>query len=251
MTPADASDRLRLMFDWADEGRRRLALWVIAALVLHAAAYALLRINYPRPEPARISDATLYVLPPDSPAAARLAPFLAAADPALFAAERSDRIGQPAPPIPAYQPSYATDRPELLPLPDAQPRVLPPLLRDFGPVPVSEPATPHPTAPAPAADTQILFSSSLSGRAPAERPKAKFTARPGDQLAPTRFLLAVAPDGRVLHVLRDGATRNVALDDAASRLLMRIWFHRGDDSQVAWGTATFYWGLDVKREEPR
>jgi hypothetical protein len=251
MTPPDASDRLRLMFDWAHDDGRRLALWIVAALALHAAAYALLRITYPRPEPARISDATLYLLLPGSPEAARLAPFLASADPSLFAAERSDRIGLPAPPIPAYQPSYATDRPELAPLPDPQPRVLPPLLRDFGPVPVNDPAAPRPAPVPPAGQTQILFSPSLSGRAPADRPSAKFTARPGDQLAPTRFLLAVAPDGRVLHVLRDGATRNEALDDAASRLLMRLWFHRGGDSQIAWGTATFYWGLDVKREEPR
>jgi hypothetical protein len=251
MTPADASERLQLLFDWAHDDGRRLALWIIAALALHAGAYALLRITYPRPEPARISDATLYVLPPGSPAAARLAPFLAAADPSLLAAERSDRLGQPAPPIPAYQPSYATDRPVLLPLPDTQPRVLPPLLRDFGPVPVNDPAAPRPAPPAPAAATEIIFSPSLASRAPADRPKAKFTARPADQLAPTRFLLAVAPDGRVLHVLRDGATRNAALDDAASRLLMRLWFHRGGDSQIAWGTATFYWGLDVNREEPR
>jgi hypothetical protein len=32
---------------------------------------------------------------------------------------------------------------------------------------------------------------------------------------------------------------------------MQLWFQRGPNDDIAWGTATFYWGLDVKREEPR
>jgi hypothetical protein len=112
--------------------------------------------------------------------------------------------------------------------------------------------------PSPAKDTQLVFSGPLRARAPGKWPDARFTARPGDQLAPMRFLLAVAPDGRVLHVLKDIdvsgrmlGTDNKALDDEASQYLMKLWFQRAPDSQVQWGTATFHWGLDVKREEPR
>ncbi|MDD5199995.1 MAG: hypothetical protein PHC88_09345 [Terrimicrobiaceae bacterium] len=253
MTSVDPGDRLRLLFDWAHDGGRRLALWILVAIVLHAGAYLLFRIEYPRPEPARISDAPLYVLLPGSPEAMRLAPFLASADPALLSPERADRLILPTPAIPAYKPSFAATTPELAPLPDPQPRVLPPLLRDFGPVPIADTPAPHTAPPFPASETQIVFSDSLRSRAPREWPKAKFTTRPGDQLAPARFLLAVAPDGRVLHVLKSHDTPGAdtpALDDASSRLLMRLRFQRGGDSQVAWGAATFYWGLDVKREEP-
>ncbi len=251
MNPHSPSEELRLLYDWAHDHGRRLALWLIAAAALHAGVFLLFRISYPRPEPARISDAALYILLPGTAEARRLAPFLASADPALFAAGRSDHLDFPAPSIPAYQPSYAVAKPELIPLPDPQPRILPPLLRDLGPVPIADAPSPRIALPPPATRTQIIFSAALRSRAPREWPKAKFLARPGDQLAPTRFLLAVAPDGRVLHVLRDGNGKNAALDDAASQLLMQLWFQRGGDSRIAWGTATFHWGLDVKREEPR
>ena len=254
----ETGDRLRLMFDWASaqKGGRRLALWLVAAVLLHCAAYLLFRVSYPPLSPSRISDATLYVLLPGSPEARRLAPFLAAEDPALFAPEKIHDREMPAPPIPAYQPSYAVATPQLEPLPDSQPRVLPPLIRDFGPVPVAETPVAASSQPMPAKDTQVVFSAPLQSRAPQQWPQANFGARPGDELAPTQFLIAVAPDGRVLHVLKDpdsaGTTLgddNKALDDAASQFLMRLSFQRGPDSQVAWGTATFHWGLDVKREE--
>lgn len=256
----ETGDRLRLMFDWASaqQGGRRLALWLVAAVLLHGAAYLLFRVTYPAPSATRISDATLYVLLPDSAQARSLAPFLAAEDPALFAPEKTHGRELPAPPVPAYQPSYAAATPQLEPLPDIQPRVLPPLMRDFGPVSVKEAPFVPKAQPAPAKDTQVVFSAPLQARAPTRWPKSRFTARPGDQLAPARFLIAVAPDGRVLHVFKDpGSTgitagdENKALDDTASQFLMNLWFKRGADSQVAWGTATFHWGLDVKREELR
>jgi hypothetical protein len=255
----EAGDRARLLFDWAaaQHGSRRLALWLLAAVLLHGGAYLLFRVTYPPLSPTRISDATLYVLLPNSPQAQRLEPFLAAADPALFAPERMHGREMPVPPIPAYQPSFAAATPLLEPLPDSQPRVLPPLIRDFGPVPVAEAPAARPVQPAPATATQVVFSAPLQARAPSRQPKIRFVARPGDQLAPARFLIAVAPDGRVLHVLKDPDSsgiapgdENKALDDAASQFLMNLWFQRGPDSQVAWGTATFHWGLDVKREEP-
>jgi hypothetical protein len=248
----ETGDRLRLLFDWASaqDARRRLAIWVFAAVVLHAAAYLLVRVTYPPAAAVRISDATLYVLLPGSPEARRLAPFLAAEDPALFAPEKAHGREMPAPAPPAYQPSYMSAKPQIAPLPDVQPRVLPPPIRDFGPVTVTEaPAAAIASPPAPAKNTQLVFSGQLQARAPQKWPKARFTARPGDQLAPAQFLIAVAPDGRVLHVFKDG--KNDVLDDAASQFLMNLWFQRGPDSRVAWGTATFDWGLDVKREEPR
>jgi hypothetical protein len=256
----ETGDRLRLLFDWASaqQGGRRLALWIIVAVLLHGAAYVLCRVTYPSPSPTRISDATLYVLLPNSAEARSLAPFLAAADPALFAPEASHGAKLVTPPIPAYEPSYAVAKPQLEPLPDVQPRVLPPLLRDLGPVAVADAPVTAAPQPVPADDTQVLFSESLQGRLPKQRPKVRFVARPGDQLAPMRFLIAVAPDGRVLHVVRDsdpsGITPgddNKAMDEAAARFLNDLWFQRGPDSNVTWGTATFYWGLDVKREELR
>lgn len=248
--PAAPAERLALLFEWAQHDRRRcLGLWLLVALLLHAGAYALFRIEYPRPSPARINEGGFYVLLPGSPEAARLSPFLASADPGLFAPERATRAGIPPPTAPAYEPSYAARKPELSPLPEPVVRILPPLPQDFGPVPVPEAAVPARVLPPPATATQITASAALLDRLPQPRPPMAFTARPGDQLPPTAFLVAVAPDGRVLHVMRNGASVNPALDDAASRYVMALRFARGPDSAITWGTVTFHWGTDVQRRE--
>jgi hypothetical protein len=253
--------RLRPLFDWAaaQDNPRRLALWIAVALALHAGAYALFRIRYPAPAPPRIAEAAIYVLQPGSPEAKRLAPFLAGADPALFAPERANSGALPAPTAPPYQPSYATAALQLTPLPEKQDHTLPPLLRDFGPVPVREESRPAPTPlPTPARGTQLLFSPGLQARAPATLPPFQFQARPGDWLAPMRFLLAVAPDGRVLHTILDdaapnklAATENQALEDTAARYLTGLVFRAQPGTAATWGTATFHWGLDVERKELR
>jgi hypothetical protein len=246
----DASQRLHEFSDWAAAQKppRRLALWIVVALLLHAGTFLLFRIAWPPAAPVGISDASLYVLLPGSAEARRLAPFLEAADPALFAPERAHSEPLAKPEMPAYRPSFAAAAPALVPLPDDGARVLPPLVRDFRPVPMPEEARPSIATPPPAGRTQVAFSASLASRAPKDWPEMKFTARPGDPLAPTRFLIAVAPDGRVLHVMKDGPSD--VLDDAASQYLARLWFARGPDSRIAWGTATFHWGLDVNRKEP-
>jgi hypothetical protein len=252
--------RLPPLFDWAaaQDNPRRLALWIVVALALHAGAYALFRINYPPPAPPRISEATLYVLPPSSPEAKRLAPFLAEADPALFAPERARGAGLPSPTAPPFQPSYATATLQLAPLPERQTHVSPPLPQDFGPVPVRENAAPAAALPPPARETQILFSPALQARAPKASTAAPFTARPGDQLAPMRFLLAISPEGRVLHVIPDTiatskltGSENQTLEDSAARRLMSLEFQPRAGGGVTWGTATYYWGLDVERKELR
>jgi hypothetical protein len=251
---------LRPLFDWAaaQDNPRRLALWIAVALGLHAGAYALFRINYPAPTPPRISEATLYVLPPGSPEARRLEPFLAGADPALFAPERARGTGLPSPTAPPYQPSYTTATLQLTPLPEHRSHVLPPLPQDFGPVPVREDAAPSAALPAPARETQILFSPALEARAPKSPVMPHFSARPGDQLAPMRFLIAVSPEGRVLHVLSDNAapnklagSENQALEDSASHHLMSLEFQPKAGGGLTWGTATFHWGLDIQRKELR
>lgn len=247
MTPPGSSDRLALLFEWAHHDGRRLGLWLLVAALLHVGAYLLFRIDYPRPSPARIDEATLHVLLPGSPEAERLAPFLRSEDPGLFAPERATRADAPLPAVPAYEPSYAAAKPELVPLPDPAIRILPPLPLESGAVPVNDaPATPR-KLPAPAEKTQISASASLASRLPATT-VGPFSARPGDQLPPTRFLVAVAPDGRVLHVIRDAPGVNPALDDDASRFLMALRFTRGE-RYTTWGTVTFHWGLDVERRE--
>lgn len=248
---SEATHRLQLLYDWAaaQNAPRRLTLWLLIALLLHGGTFLLFRVVWPPAVPVRVSDAGIYLLIPGSPEAERLAPFLAASDPALFAPERNRSSVLPDPTIPSYRPSFAVAAPPLVPLPDTQPRILPPLLRDLGPVPVAEKSPRVPSVATPAEKTQIVFSENLATRAPADWPEMNFTARPGDPLPPTGFLIAVAPDGRVLHVMKDGP--GDVLDDDASQYLMHLRFGRGGDAGTVWGIATFHWGRDVKRREPR
>lgn len=252
MTSPAPSERLALLFEWAQhDRRRRLGLWLLVAMGLHAGAYFLFRIEYPRPQPSRLNDAALYVLLPDSSERPRIAAFLESADPALFAPERTS-LAVPLPVTPAYEPSYVASRPELEPLPEKASRVLPPLPIDFGPIPVAEPSLKRPSLPPPVRETQLQVSVNLLGLIPKDLPAmSSFEARPGDQLPPARFLVAVAPDGRPLHVIRDGIGVNPTLEDAASRYLMALRFKRASEpAGITWGTATFHWGLDVTRREP-
>ena len=249
LASSEAGRRLHLLFDWAaaQDDRRRLALWIVVALALHAGAYTLFHLSYPVPRAARISDATLYILLPGTRESSLIAPYLASADPALVAPEGSPNVKLPPPAIPAYKPSYETWTPVVSPLPDPQSRVAPPLVRVYAPVEVADSYAPPPSLAAPASETQIVFSPALAARAPQNRPQLRFVTTRGEQLAPSQFLLAIAPDGRVLHVLKNGPGQ--ALDDGASQYLMSLWFQRGSGSAIAWGTATFHWGLDVKREK--
>ncbi len=250
MTSPAPAERLAFLFEWAQhDRRRRLGLWLLVAIALHAGAYFLFRIEYPRAEPARLNEGALYLLLPGSPDRPRLNAFLDSTDPSLFAPERTSLVTPP-PTIPAYEPSYLATRPPLEPLTESRGRVLPPLPVDLGPVPVAEPAFARPALPPPASDTRLQTSANLRARLPANLPAMRFTARPGDQLPPARFLIALAPDGRPLHVVRDGVGVNATLDDQAARYLMALRFTRGHATTIDWGTVTFHWGLDVTRKEP-
>lgn len=232
------------MFDWAQDHRRRLALWIFIALVLHTGAYFLFRVVEMTPSPSPSLDTTIYVLPPNSPEARRLAPLIASEDPSLAAADRIGPISVPDPPIPKYRPGYATASPRVAPLPDPDRRLLPPVIHDFGAVTVPDLPSTRIT-PTPATRSMIEFGGELAGR-DARTPKpTNLFARPEDHLPPATFLVKIDKSGRVLHVLEQEGTQNRELDAAAMAFLSNLTFSEGIGP--AWGTATFHWGNDIQR----
>lgn len=245
MTQTDQAP-VRLMFDWAHDHRRRLALWLIIAVLLHIGAYFLFRIVQPAAAPAPTLDTAIHVLAPGSPEAARLAPFIAANDPSLVAPDRIGPVEIPDPTIPPYQPGYAAAPPPIAPLPDPQPRLLPPIVRDVGPVPMPNIRSTL-VIPAPARETTISFSGGLENRKRSTLPDPGFPANPGDALPAAVFLLKVDPAGGVVHVFQQESTGNRELDLLAAGYLSGLRFDEAPGP--AWGTAIFHWGMDVKREE--
>ncbi len=245
-------EHARLLYDWTgrQDHRRRLGLWITFALVLHAAGYFLFRAAYPDPTRVEPVNAKIYLLSPDSEAARRLAPMIAAADPALFAADRLATRPLADPAIPDYQPSFENATPPLAALPDPDVSLLPPLPRDDGPVVVNDGRAAPKPLPAPARNTQVTFADDLAKRPIANQPTAAFTARPGEPLAPATYLLAVAPDGTVRHVMELDRTDSPQINAVAIPYLLRFKFSPAapSTSHLAWGTATIHWGLDVRRE---
>lgn len=244
---------IRLLFDWTSrqDHRRRLTAWILLALVLHVAAYFTFRAAYPPPNVATPSTARLIILPPGSDAARHLTPFISAADPSLYATDRSSLRNAP-PSIPPYHPSFENAAPPLQPLPATTARLLPPLPQDAGPVVVNDD---RPTAlpqPAPARDTTVVFSGDLTDKKIIRRPVAAFTARPGDPLTRSRYLLAVDASGSVRHALEIVGTASPDINTVAIPFLLGFEFAPDDASAdaapLAWGTATIHWGLDVRRQ---
>lgn len=234
-----------LMFDWVQDHRRRLALWIFVALLLHFGGYFLFRVVQPPASPVPALDHAVHVLPPGSAEAIRLAAFVEAHDPSIVAADRIGSVSIPDPSVPGYRPSYATAPPPLAPLPDPQPRLLPPIVRDVGAIPMPNPASTL-VIPPPARDTQVALGGDLAERTLLETPKWKFPEKAGGLLPPAVFLVAVDEAGRVVHVFEQESSGNRHLDSAAARRLFELRFTESPGR--AWGTATFHWGAGESNE---
>lgn len=245
-----ASENVRLLYDWTgrQDHHRRLGLWIVVALTFHTAGYLVFRASSPEPVGIEPSSATLFFLPPGSEAAIRLAPILAGADPALFATDRLATRPFPDPTVPDYHPSFENATPPLAALPEPIVALLPPLPRDDGPVVVNDGrASPRPLPP-PARATQVTFSGDLAGRLITDAPAAAFTARPGERLPSSTYLVAVDPEGAVRHALEMERTDSPQINTVAIPYLLAFRFAPApSDSALAWGQATIHWGLDVRR----
>ncbi len=253
MSAPAAGNEIQLIYNWVSrfDNRRHLAVWIFAAILLHAGAWFLFRITYPPAVRSEPSHAGFYIILPGTDLARDLAARLAAGDPALFAADRTRGPGFADPPIPAYQPSYATAAPALRPLPDPAPSIEPPLLTGFGAVPLSEGRAPAASpAPTPAQATQLVFGGALRSRAIVAKPETIFRARPGDQLAAADYLVAVSPEGTVLHVFEQphADSRNPEINAAAVQFLMATKFAPAPGPGIQWDVGAFHWGTDVQRE---
>ncbi|MGC1481374.1 MAG: hypothetical protein WA771_12765, partial [Chthoniobacterales bacterium] len=122
---------------------------------------------------------------------------------------------------------------------------------DNGPVVVQEVAPPTVALPPPARETTVALSGGLADREVTERPTPAFTARPDDELAPARYLLAVGPDGSVRHVFEIEETTSPEINAVAVPFLYDHQFlPAATDASptLTWGTATIHWGLDIHRQ---
>ncbi len=234
--------KLRIhLFEWPSRHNVHLALPIMLVLsfFLHAACMFIFHATFPRSEGSRERSAAVYHILPGSPEAAKVAPMLAASDPALFSSTKIFGRNVWKLPETAYVASFDKEVPALAPLPAPLPsQFLPP---DSGTAPVALAAF-VPKAPRePAVPTAVRFGGDLEGRAWTPPQNFDFSALavlPRQGPAPAEFLVAVSPDGLPMH-----------LDRAALQYLADCRFAAApSERESAWGTATFLWGADVRQD---
>ena len=248
--------KLRIhLFEWPSRHNVHLALplMIVFSFLLHAASIFLFHASFPRSDGSFERAASVNYILPGSLEAAKLAPLLAASDPALFS---SADVGPNVWNLPktAYVASFDEETPALKPLPPPGPsQFLPP---DPGTAPVTI-ATIVPKATPlrePAPPTTVQFGGGLEKRAwtPPEGFKfSEVTTLTQQGRAPAEFLVAVSPDGQPLHFFPQQSSGDENLDRAALRYLAGGRFAPAtSQTEPAWGTALFLWGGDIAPDTP-
>ncbi len=244
--------KLRIhLFEWPSRHNVHLALplMIVLSLGLHTACVLVFQVAYPRPHRSPQRSAEVYFLHPGSPMAKRIAPLLAASDPALFSPGHVPGGDAAKLPETSYIPSFDSERPALNRLDDPAPPPALPSLASAGPVSVPLVIPNPPKTRAPGLPTAVHFAGGLAGRTFSAPGNAAFASATVRGLAPTVFLVAVSPEGLPLHVfpLLRQSSGNEILDRAALRYLAAGRFSPDPEGrEPAWGTATFLWGSDVE-----
>lgn len=243
------------LFAWPSRHNIHIALplFILLALILHVAGFMVFRVSYPRSHGSPERSAEVYFLRPGTPAATRLAPILAASDPALFSpGELSEREAWAVPETP-YVANFDLNRPSLDPLPaEGRPAILP---YSFAGSPVTLPRQQAAIKPTkiPGLPTFIRLEGDLKDRSIIPPKDSKFASTLTREMTPTSFLVAVSPDGLPLHifpvqVLSRSTSGHEILDQDALRYLAGSRFSPlPGTTEPAWGTVVFQWGNDVEK----
>ncbi len=246
MKPAEG---LNLLFEWPSRHSVHigLPLALVVSALLHGGGIAAFQLMPPKSPSGERRSAAAYVLPSGLPAATYLERIIAATDPALFspvALEERDLKNFPAA---KYSASFDTWEPSLEGPPPVRPVALSPVAT-FGPVRKPAPPPDSPSGPTFTPPTKLSFSGGLQGRGFSLAESTTFSAPPRQNLLPAEFLVAAAPDGRVLHAFPLTSSGNEDLDRTALAGILAGKFSESTISSPAWGLATFLWGSDVSRE---
>jgi len=234
-----------LTFDWPARHRIHLFLpfAVFIAALLHAAIFFLFSVKHPVSRSDGPNEARLYFLPPSSPEYSRIESALFSSDPALFAPGR----GLPESgdlPVASYSPQFAKATIAWEPPP---PRIskLPVEPAFKGPVHFSHKKHPKPVATLDR-PTRLRASPEISPRLPEIPAVPKFQARSSTPPDSVSFLVAISPEGQVLHAVPDKSSGDAELDLAAMAFLRTLRFLPSDQTDAAWGFVEFQWGSNLQ-----
>ncbi len=222
---------------------------LVISVGLHVAAVAVFQVVHPRAQANPQRSAEVYYLVPGSAEAARLAPLLAASDPALFSPAHISGRDVWKLPETTYTASFDAHPPALVAAPPPAAAPLLPPVSSVGPVSKNASVARSPGVRQPGPPTTVTLGAPLQGRTVTGPDGFTFAVVPADgwkSLAPAEFLLAVSPEGRPLYFFPRKSSGSEVLDRAALRYLAGARFSAAEqETEPAWGTATFHWGADI------
>lgn len=234
-----------LTFDWPTRHRIHLLLpfAVFIAALLHSVIFFLFSVKHPVSRSDGPNTARLYYVPPSSPEYSRIESALFSSDPALFAPGRGlPESGEL--PIATYTPQYAktTIAWENPPPRNRKPREE----RIYqGPVhfPHRKQAKP---VEKPARSTRVIASSEISKRLPEISSTPKFQTYSNTPPESAVFLIALSPEGQVLHAVPDKSSGDSKLDREAMTFLKKLRFLSTGKPNADWGFVEFQWGSHLQ-----
>lgn len=245
------------LFAWPSRHNVHLALplFLVVSFLLHVAGVAIFQVSYPRAHANSERSAEVYFLRAGTPEAARLAPMLAASDPALFSPGIISARDAWDVPETVYVANFDAEKPSLEALSPRSPGTVfgPPVARG----PVTESVSPYRPAKSRTGGlpTTVRLEGGLKGRTLTPPKEARFSSAQVKDMNPTSFLVAVSPEGLPMHIFpifSPKATANDALRQSAQRYLAACRFSPdGSKQESVWGTVTFLWGQDVERTVER
>lgn len=241
------------LFAWPSRHNVHLALpiFLVVSFLLHVAGIAIFQVSYPRSNAGGERSAEVYFLRTGSPEAARLAPMLAASDPALFSPGIISARDAWEVPETVYVANFDAEKPTLEALPPRPPGSFLPSTASAGPVTISPNVARSSKSRSPGLPTTIRLEGALKNRTITAPQNPHFSSVPVKDMNPTSFLVAVSPDGLPMHIFpmySQKAAANDALAQSALRYLAASRFSPDTSGQQpVWGTVTFLWGQDVER----
>jgi len=233
-----------LIFEWPSRHRIHLFLpfAVLVAALLHAAIFFLFSVKHPPPKSGSTNTARLYFLSSTSPGASRIESALHSSDPALFAPGRG--LPEPAEwPTSTYTPQFAKDTTswDVPPLRIQKPRIDRTVQ---GPVKIPR-KRPSLGATHAAPGTRLRASEDIAPRLPGTPAMPKFHTRSSTQPEEAIFLIAISPEGQVLHAFTDKSSGDNLLDREALAYLRKLQFSPSQKNVPDWGFVEFQWGSEV------
>jgi hypothetical protein len=247
-TPRELGELAQLLFEWPIRRAPRLALpfFIVVAGLIQAVVVVLFSIHYGVPGEQVPPQPRFYFLPPDSPVAQKIGPWLEAHDPSVFSPLRATERAVPAPPPLRYRPSYEDPPPPLRPLPalaDAPsgPPDLPLAGEASHPGAVPGAAVPTP-ARTPAPDiTAVRWMDGLGTRLPAdEGAKSPPPSPRGSTIPrPSLYQVAVGPEGVPLSCVLTEASGHPGADESGRIWILARRFTPADG--ITWGRALLDW----------